>query len=161
MKRIITIILFALAWASPLQADGVAVKPGLWQMSMTMQIPMLPAPQERSYTECVEETELDPEDFRMEQNSDCSMSEPKVSGHTISWSMECAGPMGPTKGDWSFTSDGDNMRGDGRMVTDMGGQSMEFTMSWTGERLRVAGPGRRPQYANSSNTGSTDPFHGP
>lgn len=116
-------------------AEGVSIEPGMWEMSMSMQMPMFPAPQEKTYTECVEETELDPEDFQMEDDGTCTFGDIELEGDTISWSMECPNPMGVSRGQWSFTSEGDSMHGEGSMVTDVGGQSMEFTMNWQGNRV--------------------------
>ena len=43
--------------------------------------------------------------------------------------------MGATRGEWSFTSAGDTMHGEGTMTAEMGQQSMVFTMRWDGERI--------------------------
>ncbi len=136
MRKIVALCL-VLGMAAPalVLAKGVAVTPGLWEMSMSMTMPMMPAPQERSYTECVEEAELDPEDFQMDQETPCDVNDMVVEGKTISWSLACPGPMGTTEGQWSFTSEGDSMYGEGSMTADMGGQKMEFTMSWQGNRV--------------------------
>jgi hypothetical protein len=112
-------------------AKGIAVNPGFWEMSMTMTMPMFPAPQTRSYEECVEETELDPEDFQMDEDSECAASEVTVNGDTIDWVLKCD----ETVGRWSFTSTGDSMHGDGSMTVDTGDGEMVFTMSWEGKRL--------------------------
>jgi hypothetical protein len=136
LKRAIqTGLLLCVLGCGPVLAEGVAVNPGLWEMTMTMQMPMLAAPQERTYTDCVKETELNPEKFQMEQDSGCSVDDVNLDGDTISWSMACDGPMGPTTGQWSFTSDGDNVHGNGNMTANISGQPMEFTMTWTGSRL--------------------------
>jgi len=135
MNGIRMMFLLGLLSASVARADGVSLEPGLWEMRFSMKMPMLSDPQERTFTDCVEETTFDPEDFQMDEDSGCSTSSPEVDGGTISWSMECSGPMGPSSGTWSFTSNGDSMQGEGKMVSDLGGQQMEISMSWSGERL--------------------------
>lgn len=136
MTKFLALCLF-LGMAAPaaVSAKGVAVTPGLWEMSMSMNMPMMPVPQERSYTECVQETEIDPEKFQMDQETPCDVNDMVVDGKTISWSLSCPGPMGTTEGQWSFTSEGDSMHGNGAMTAEMGGQNMEFTMSWKGKRI--------------------------
>lgn len=116
-------------------AEGVAVNPGRWEMSMTMNMPMMPAPQVRTETECVEETELNPEDFQMEGDSPCAVGDIDVDGDTVRWTLQCPSEMGSMSGEWSFTSSGDSMHGEGSMTADMGGQKMELTMSWEGRRV--------------------------
>lgn len=135
MNGIRMMFLLGLLSVSVAHADGVSLEPGLWEMRFSMTMPMLSDPQERTFTDCVEETTFDPEDFQMDEDSGCSTSSPEVDGGTISWSMECSGPMGPSSGTWSFTSNGDSMQGEGKMVSDLGGQQMEILMSWSGERL--------------------------
>jgi hypothetical protein len=128
-------IMGALLASSAAWAKGVSVEPGLWEMKMTMTMPMMPAPQVRSSTECVEEDELDPEQFQMEGESPCSFGDVVVDGDTVAWTLECPSDMGSMTGEWSFTSEGDSMHGEGAMDIDMGGQKMVFTMSWEGERV--------------------------
>ena len=135
MKK--TLLILAVSMIAPLTAlaDGVAIEPGKWEMTMSMQMPMFPAPQERTYSECVEETELNPEDFQMEDDQTCVFGDVELEGDTISWSMECPNDMGVSRGQWSFTSAGDSMHGEGSMTTEMAGQSMEFNMTWKGHRI--------------------------
>jgi hypothetical protein len=135
MKKIALILAALLTVPFTAMADGVTIEPGQWEMTMSMQMPMFPVPQEQAYTECVKETELDPEDFQMEGDQACEFSDVEMQGDSISWSMECPNEMGSTRGQWSFTSTGDSMHGNGSMTTEMGGQSMEFTMTWSGKRI--------------------------
>ena len=121
-------------------AKGVSIEPGKWEMSMSMQMPMFPNPQERTYTECVEQTELDPQDFQMQDDQFCEFGDVNLDGDTISWSMECPNDMGVSRGQWSFTSAGDSMHGEGSMKTEMAGQTMEFTMNWKGKRIGDCDP---------------------
>ena len=94
MNGIRMMFLLGLLSVSFAHADGVSLEPGLWEMRFSMTMPMLSDPQERTFTDCVEETTFDPEDFQMDEGSGCSTSSPEVDGGTISWSMECSGPMG-------------------------------------------------------------------
>ena len=64
--RILLTVLLLGCTASVL-AEGVPMTPGKWEMTMTMEMSMLPAPQVRTYTECVEESELNPDKFKMDE----------------------------------------------------------------------------------------------
>jgi hypothetical protein len=116
-------------------ADGVPMTPGKWEMKTTMEMSMFPAPQVRTFTECIEETELKPENFNMEEDSPCDMADIEIDGNTVRWSISCPGAMGNMTGNWEFTSAGDSVIGTGSMSADMGGMAMEMKMNWEGERL--------------------------
>jgi hypothetical protein len=137
MKKLLWIAVFGVSLLpGSLLAKGVEVEPGLWEMTMTMQMPMMPTPQLRTSTECIEETELDPKTFQMEEDSPCKVGDVAVEGDTLSWAVDCPSEMGSMTGKWSVTSSGDSMRGEGSMSGDMGGgQKMVITMSWEGNRV--------------------------
>lgn len=135
MKLRITAIFLLLCVCSFAGADGLPMKPGKWEMTMTMQMSMLPAPQVRTYTECITEEELSPESFDMDEDSECQPSDFVVDGNTASWSIACPGPAGEMTGQWEFTSDGDEVSGNGSMSANMGGMSMQMNMTWEGNRL--------------------------
>ena len=116
-------------------AEGVPMTPGKWEMTMTMEMSMLPAPQVKTHTECIEESELDPDTFKMDANSPCDLSDVEIDGNTMRWSISCPGPAGDMKGDWEFTSEGDSVTGTGAMRGDMGGIALEMNMTWEGTRL--------------------------
>jgi len=126
-------------------ADGIPVTPGLWDMNFTMQMPMLPQPQVIQKQECVEEEELSPDEFEMDEESNCAVSDFVMDGNTMQWSLACDGEMGKMQGHWSFTSDGDSMHGEGTMNIDAGGQAMEMVMNWQGKRIGDCDPAQSAQ----------------
>lgn len=115
-------------------SDGVSIEPGMWSMTTVMEMPMLPEPQVRTHSSCIEESELNPEMFQIDERAGCSINDVEVSGDTATWAIECPGPVSTTRGQWTFTANGDRMSGQGSMNVDMGEQAMEFTMRWEGER---------------------------
>jgi hypothetical protein len=136
MKKLLWITVFGLALLpGSVLAKGVEVEPGLWEMTMTMEMPMMPVPQVRTTTECIEENEINPDAFQMQEDSPCTIGDVVVDGDTITWTLQCPSDMGLMAGKWSFTSQGDSMQGDGTMTMDMGGQKMVMTMSWEGKRV--------------------------
>jgi hypothetical protein len=117
------------------QAEGLPMKPGQWEMKMTMEMSMLPAPQVRTSTECVTENELNPESFQMDENSGCTAGDLEIEGNTARWSISCPGPAGDMTGNWEFTSDEDSVVGTGSMSADMNGMALQMNMNWEGKRL--------------------------
>ena len=102
-------------------------QPEAWEQLLNLYGPLI-------YSWC-RQSELSPEDFQTDGDQACVFSDFEVDGDTISWSMECPNDMGTSRGQWSFTSEGDSVQGEGSMTVDAGGQSMEFTMNWTGRRI--------------------------
>jgi len=129
------LICMVVFFASSALAEGVPITPGKWEMKMTMEMTMLPAPQVRTYTECMEESELDPEAFNMDENSPCEIGEMQIEGNTVRWDMNCPTVAGDMTGSWEVTSEGETVTGSGSMSAEMAGQTMQFDMNWEGKRL--------------------------
>ena len=83
--RIVLTFLFASLFSATAFAGGITIEPGLWKMNMTMEMSMLPQPQVHSSQECIEESELQPDDFNMDENSPCKISDAVVDGNTANW----------------------------------------------------------------------------
>ena len=97
---------------------------------------MLPQPQVSQDLECIEEDELTPEDFNMDEENPCTIKDVEVDGNTARWSISCpAGNGMDMGGKWEVTSHGDKLNGSGSMEADMGGQKVSWTMSWEGKRI--------------------------
>jgi hypothetical protein len=116
-------------------ADGVQMTPGKWEMTMTMEMSMMNNPQTKTEEVCIEDEEFTPEDFNMEQDTPCDLSDIEVDGDTMRWSVNCPAPNGSMTGSWEFTSQGDTVEGSGEMSAQMGGMSMDMDMSWTGAHV--------------------------
>ncbi len=117
-------------------AAGVSIQPGMWEMTSTMTMTMLPQPQINTTKECIEEDEISPDSFNMEKDSTCKISDVSVEGNTARWSINCPTDGGPVmEGQWEFTSKGDSITGSGKMSTEYSGQKMGFDMTWVGKRI--------------------------
>jgi len=116
-------------------AKGVPIDPGMWEMTTTMTMSMMPQPQTTVDTECIEESEMNPADFNMDEENPCNITDVSVDGDTARWSISCPTEGGMVmEGQWEFTSHGDSITGKGTMTTEMAGQKMGFDMTWTGKR---------------------------
>jgi len=109
-------------------------KPGNWQITMEMEganMPMKMPPM--TFTHCVtkEDTE-NPERAvpKGRENSNCKVSDFKVDGNKVSWSVKCEGKE-PVTGHGEITFDGDSYSGWSKMHV----HDQEMTMKWTGKRL--------------------------
>jgi len=117
-------------------ADGVPIEPGLWEMTSTMTMSMMPQPQTTTETECIEESEMDPEEFNMNEENPCSITDVSVDRGTARWSISCPTGNGMAmQGQWEIISKGDSITGNGSMTAEMMGQEMGFNMTWKGRRI--------------------------
>ncbi len=122
--------------AGNLSAAGVSINPGMWEMTSTMTMTIMPEPRSTTVNECIEEDELSPEDFNMDEDNPCNITDVNVEGNTARWSISCSTGGGPVMaGQWEFTSNGDSISGNGTMSADFNGQKMGFDMTWEGKRV--------------------------
>jgi hypothetical protein len=133
------IYIFTALMFGPLNAlaDAIPVEPGLWEMSSTMNMPMMPQPTVTTRTECIEEEEISMDDVTGEDmGPECSFETGQVDESTMKWSFNC--PLeggGTTHGEWQVTSHRDRVEGGGKVSMMLQGQTMEMTVSWVGKRI--------------------------
>lgn len=134
--RIAFSFLAMMLFANVSDAKGVPIDPGLWEMTSTMTMSMMPQPQTTTTTECIEESEMDPEDFNMDEENPCNITNVTVDGDTARWSISCPTGNGMAmQGQWEIISKGDSITGSGSMTAEIAGQEMGFNMSWNGKRI--------------------------
>ena len=126
--------LAAILLAGSANAEGVSINPGMWEMTSTMTMSMMPQPTSTTVKECIENDELSPESFNMEEDNPCNISDVNIDGNTARWSINCPTEGGPVmEGNWEITSKGDSINGNGSMSAEFAGQPMSFNMTWEGK----------------------------
>ena len=134
--RVILSSLVALFFAGNVTAEGLSIEPGQWEMTMTMTMSMMPQPQTTTVSECMTEDVLSPENFNMDKDNPCDITNVTFEGNTARWSINCPTEGGPPmEGQWEITSKGDSLTGNGSMSANFSGQEMSFTMNWDGKRV--------------------------
>jgi hypothetical protein len=127
----------ACAIAAPALAQGGPRRDGKWEVKMEMDMPGMPAgmPPMNS-TQCITPEEAKDPQKAIPQgrggrgNDSCKVSDYKVDGNKVSWSMKCDPPQEMT-GTGEFTYAADTYTG--VMKMERGGQTM--TMKYTGKRI--------------------------
>jgi hypothetical protein len=115
-------------------SDSVSIEPGMWEITTTMNSSMSPQPRIQTSQECIKDAQISPEDLAPSDDDSCSMSDVKVSGNSLSWSMLCNTPGGAMKGNGNFTSEGNSGSGKMQMSMNIEGQSFDMEMVWKGHR---------------------------
>lgn len=116
------------------------MKPGLWEVTVKMDMPGMPQGMQAQTTQrCV--TPKDLEDPRSvgpgadpRTSGKCEVSNYRLQGNTATWEMACKGPE-QMKGTGSMTYEGDRYSGVNRMTMNQGGQVMNMTMNYSGRYL--------------------------
>lgn len=120
----------------PALAEGISVEPGLWKMTSTVTMPMLPQPRVTTVTECMDKSEITMDEIGGEGlDPNCTFDMAQVDGNTMKWSVDCPVEGGTSHGEWQATSGGDTVTGEGSLTMSFQGQTMEMTMSWEGQRI--------------------------
>jgi len=117
-------------------AEGIPVEPGMWEMTSTVTMPMLPQPRVTTTTECMTESEVSMDDMGGEDmDPDCQFEMAQVDGNTMKWSFDCPVEGGTSHGEWEAISTGDSVTGKGVVTMSFQGQTMEMSMVWEGKRI--------------------------
>ena len=117
-------------------AEGMPVEPGMWEMTSTVTMPMVPKPRVTNTTECMTESEISMDEMGGEDmDPNCQFETAQVDGNTMKWSFDCPVEGGTSHGEWEATSTGDGVTGKGVVTMAFQGQTMEMTMVWEGKRI--------------------------
>jgi hypothetical protein len=135
MKKALIVVGLAISGVAA-GADGLPVEPGLWEMTSTVHMPMLPQPQVNTQTECLDKPVMSLDELQKdEMDPNCEFETAQIDDTTVKWSVDCPVEGGTARGEWQATSHGDRIEGDGTMTMSVQGQEMNMTMSWTGKRV--------------------------
>lgn len=117
------------------QASGPHMQAGKWEIITKMEMPGMPAdmPQQTfKRTECLTEDNYIPQDAEAgKSGGECEISDVRVIGDTVSWTMQCNTGQGVMKGKGSITYNGDTF--EGAMKSVMSG--MEMIQHMQGRRI--------------------------
>jgi hypothetical protein len=128
-----------------LSAAALAQAPrrdGKWEVTMTMEMPGMPAnmPPIKT-TQCITKEQADdPQKIVLQQPqrgnqlSDCKVSDYKVAGNKVTYAMKCTTPQ-PMDATGDITYADDTYDGTLKMNMARGGQSMVMTVKYSGKRL--------------------------
>lgn len=132
-KTVIAILAVLLLPLNALAA-GSPMKPGKWSIVTTTTMPMMPKPMDLTVTQCITKDQLEPRDM-VADNKNCTISNIKVSGPTVSWDVVCNSGGGQFSGSGSVTSSEESYNGEMTMKMSMNGKVMNMQTQWKGKYL--------------------------
>lgn len=142
MIRTFTLLIaLAVVALSSASAQTNPMRAGRWEVTMQMDMPNMPVQMPAmKNTRCVTQQEIDSPNRGLptgpEKNpNNCKMSDYKVSGNTVTWTMACTGqPAATGTGEMRFT--GDAYEGLMKMTMDQ----QQMSMKISGKRLGDCAP---------------------
>lgn len=120
--------------AVPAFAADHPQKPGKWQMKMQMDIPNMPIKMPPvTFETCITEEDLkDPQKaVPGDPKAKCTVGDYKISGNTVSWTIEC--PKQDTKGEGEITFTEDSYTGSMHMTVGEQEMTTKYSGKWLGE----------------------------
>jgi hypothetical protein len=128
MKRTLTILAVVCALAIPFTATAKNMKPGKWQITVQTEMANSPVTiPPMNMTQCItkEQAESNEPPKSPRESNDCKISDMKVEGNTVSWTMDCA--KSGVHGTGAVTYVSDSYKGEMKM--EMHGQTITTKMS--------------------------------
>lgn len=121
---LVVVACVSVAWAGP------NMKEGKWQMTTKMEMKGMPMEMPAvTHTQCLTKKDYVPRNNA--GNQECQPVQTKVSGDTVTWTINCKGEGGPVTGSGKVTYKGDSFKG----VMKMKQGGMDMTSHITGKYI--------------------------
>jgi hypothetical protein len=118
-------------------ASAAEMLPGLWEITMKMEMPGMPMampPQVARHCYTPQDVKEGRKTIPRSEDKNCKITNHKVSGSTVTWSIECTGEHAMT-GTGTMTLGATSYSGTGKSKMKEGGETMEMIQTMTGKRL--------------------------
>lgn len=109
---------------------GPNMNPGKWEITTKTKMAEMPA-QSITHTQCVTNEDLIPRSN--DENNNCTVTNMKTIGNTVSWEITCGGQSGQINGTGEITYNGDTMKG--KMEMTIKGMGMKIKNILSGKRI--------------------------
>lgn len=111
-------------------ASGPNMKEGLWEITTKTKMPGMEMPPMK-HTQCITKNDLVPQSSQPGQ--ECKITETKVIGNTVTWTMQCKTQGEEMKGTGKITYSGDSF--EGTIIISMPQANMKITTHISGKRI--------------------------
>jgi len=113
-------------------SSGPNMQEGMWEITSKMEMPGMPMEMPpMKHTQCLTKKDLAPQSSQPGQ--ECKMTQTKVVGNTVTWTVLCKGQGGNMKGTGKITYSGNSFKGTIKMS--MIGENMEMICHISGHRI--------------------------
>jgi len=108
--------------------SGVDVNDGLWEITTTVKMQGMEIPPQ-TFTQCITKNDMVPQNNNPDQQGNCTVSDVRTIGNTVSWTVVCKTEGGEMKGHGKITYQGNRFSGESTsemmgmvIVTEMNGK---------------------------------------
>jgi hypothetical protein len=132
MRKSLVVAASLVALALPAFAAGPQ-KPGKWQITVQMEMPGMPVQMPpTTQTICLTEDDVNnpQKSLPSDPKSDCKVSDYKIEGNTITWTVSC--PKQQALGSGKITFAGDTYTGAMKLMVHEHEMSMKYNGKWLG-----------------------------
>jgi len=130
-KRLfIALVIVLTAVSISFAGSGPDMQEGLWEITSKMKMRGMDMPS-HTHTQCITKKDLVPQSSQPGQ--ECKISNYKIEGNTVTWSIQCSTQGGEMTGTGRITYSGDSFEGTMKMT--MGGSGMEMITYMSGRRI--------------------------
>jgi hypothetical protein len=140
-KKLVALLLVGSSGAA--FAVGPDIKEGKWGVSYQMEVEGMPFPMPpitARKTMCLNKYNYVPDNSQ--QGQECKISDQKVNGNSVTWTMRCYAQERTIEGQGKITYKGDRYDGvmDAKLISnDNSGPSVRYKYTMQGQRLGVCG----------------------
>jgi len=133
IRKLLVVSVILLATVSfSLAGSKPNVKPGKWQVTTRMEMPgMQMNMPPMTHIQCITEDDYVPQ--TSQPGEECKITQTRVSGDTVTWTMHCRGEGGEMKGNGKVTYRGDSF--EGKISMSMAPSGMSMTIHTNGRRI--------------------------
>jgi len=130
---VVTAVLIVISTGVSFAGSELNMQEGKWEITTKMEIPamQMDMPPMKN-TQCLTKKDLIPQN--LQSGEECKIDQPKVTGNTVTWTMQCSGGHGgDMKGTGEITYSGSNLKGTIKMTSSQ--PNSGATMHLTGHRI--------------------------
>ncbi len=133
MKRLfISFIILFTATSISFAEPAPDMKDGKWEITTKTEMPGMPMQMPAvTSTQCLTKEDLVPQNSQQGGGGECKVTDVKVEGNTVSWTMHCSGQGGEIKGSGEITYSGDSFKGKMNIIMTQANMKMVNTMNGT------------------------------
>lgn len=129
---VIAILSFCFLVASTVMAGGPDMKEGLWQVTVTMEMPGMPMQMPpQTFTHCLTKEDYIP--YKEEPDKECKVIKFDTKGNTVTWTIRCKDEEGTSTGTGRVTYRGDTFEGLIKFKDPEGEMNMSMKGKWIGK----------------------------
>ena len=130
-KLFFALIIFLTAASISFAGSVPNMKAGLWEITIKTEMPGMAMPPMK-HTQCLTKKDFVPQ-APQQPGQECKITDVKVDGDTVTWTLECTTPGGTMKGTGKTTYSGNSFKG--TMVMVMPPTNMKITTHMNGKRI--------------------------